>query len=115
MTGRYSFGVASRTLCCSTEGIKKAKRALIRFSLTQKAFAQELEVTRQPIGKFFTGKPVDRNLFIQICEALELQWEEVVAEPPNEAEVEANQNNINMDALVKEVREKIIPRNFQTL
>jgi len=69
-----------RSLYCSPEGIKKAKRALIRYSLTQKALAEELEVTRQPIGKFFTGKPVDRNLFVQICERLDLEWEEVVAE-----------------------------------
>ena len=64
--------MTGRSLCCSIEGIEKARKALIRFSLTQKALAQELEVTRQPIGKFFIGKPVDRNLFIQICEALEL-------------------------------------------
>jgi DNA-binding XRE family transcriptional regulator len=108
MTGRYSFGVASRSLCCSIEGIEKARKALIRFSLTQKALAQELEVTRQPIGKFFTGKPVDRNLFVQICDRLDLEWEEVVAEPPRESEVEVEQNNdINIDALVQEVREKI--------
>lgn len=43
--------------------------------------SQELEGTRQPIGKFFTGKPVDRNLFLQICERRELDWEEIVAAP----------------------------------
>ncbi|MBW4502920.1 MAG: NACHT domain-containing NTPase [Scytonema hyalinum WJT4-NPBG1] len=102
--------MTGRSLCCSIEGIEKARKALIRFSLTQKALAQELEVTRQPIGKFFTGKPVDRNLFVQICDRLELEWEEVIAEPPSEPEVEANQdNNIDIDVLVKEVREKIKP------
>ena len=55
--------MTGRLLCCSLEGIKQVKRALIRNSLAQKALAEELGITRQPVGKFFTGKPVDRNLF----------------------------------------------------
>ncbi|MHC5938892.1 NACHT domain-containing protein [Nostoc sp.] len=96
--------MTGRSLSSSPEGMQKAERALIRYSLTQKALADELEVTRQPIGKFFTGKPVDRNLFVQICDRLGLEWEEIVAEP------EVNQdNNIEIDAIVQEVREKIKP------
>ncbi|MEH2228939.1 MAG: NACHT domain-containing NTPase [Nostoc sp.] len=96
--------MSGRSLSCSLEGIQKAKRALIRCSLTQKALAEDLEVTRQPIGKFFTGKPVDRNLFVQICDRLDLEWEEIVAEP------EINQDNsIDIDAIVQTVREKIKP------
>lgn len=100
--------MSGRSLCCSPEGIQKAKRALIRYSLTQKALADELEVTRQPVGKFFTGKPVDRNLFVQICDRLDLEWEEVVAQPANEPEVNQDRR-INIDVLVQEVREKIKP------
>jgi predicted NACHT family NTPase len=98
-----------RSLSCSPEGIQKAKKALIRFSLTQKALAEELKVTRQPIGKFLTGKPVDRNLFVQICEFLELDWEEVITQV-NEPETETNpENRIEINTLVQEVREKIKP------
>ncbi|MDZ7969232.1 MAG: NACHT domain-containing NTPase [Nostoc sp. DedSLP03] len=97
-----------RSLSCSPEGIQKAKKALIRYSLTQKALAQELEVTRQPIGKFFTGRPVDRNLFVQICDRLDLEWEEIVAEPASEPEVNQD-NSIDIDAIVQAVREKIKP------
>ncbi|MEH2170058.1 MAG: NACHT domain-containing NTPase [Nostoc sp.] len=100
--------MSGRSLSCSPEGIQKAKRALIRYSLTQKALAKELEVTRQPIGKFFTGKPVDRNLFVQICDRLDLEWEEIVAEPASEPEVNQD-NSINIDAIVQEVREKLKP------
>ncbi|WP_445636857.1 helix-turn-helix transcriptional regulator [Nostoc sp. DSM 114161] len=100
--------MSGRSLCCSPEGIQKAKRALIRYSLTQKALADELEVTRQPVGKFFTGKPVDRNLFIQICDRLDLEWEEIVAEPASESEVN-QEKSINIDAIVQKVREKIKP------
>ncbi|MEH1921032.1 NACHT domain-containing NTPase [Nostoc sp.] len=100
--------MSGRSLCSSLEGIQKAKKALIRYSLTQKALAEELEVTRQPIGKFFTGKPVDRNLFVEICDRLDLEWEEIVAEPASEAEVNQD-NSIDIDAIVHEVREKIKP------
>lgn len=102
--------MTGRSLSCSPQGIQQAKRALIRYSLTQKALAEELGVTRQPVGKFFTGKPVDRNLFVQICERLDLEWEEVIAEPFSKAEVEANQdNNIDITAVVQEVRQIIKP------
>ena len=98
-----------RSLSCSPKGIQKAKKALIRFSLTQKALAEELGVTRQPVGKFFTGKPVDRNIFVKICDYLELDWEEVVTQV-NEPETEAKQeNSIDIDNLVQEVRAKIKP------
>jgi len=58
--------MTGRSLCCSLEGIKQAQKPLIRHSLTQKALAEDLGITRQPVGKFFTGKSVDRNLFVQI-------------------------------------------------
>jgi predicted NACHT family NTPase len=98
-----------RSLSSSPEGIQKAEKALIRFSLTQKALAKELNVTRQPISKFLTGKPVDRNLFVRICEFLELDWEEVITQV-NEPETEANPDtSIEIDTLVQEIREKIKP------
>ncbi|MEH2294943.1 NACHT domain-containing NTPase [Nostoc sp.] len=98
--------MSGRSLCSSPEGIQKAKKALIRCSLTQKALAEDLGITRQPIGKFFTGKPVDRNFFVQICDRLDLEWEEIVAEPVSEPEVNQD-NSIDIDAIVQEVREKI--------
>ncbi|MEH1833052.1 MAG: NACHT domain-containing NTPase [Nostoc sp.] len=100
--------MSGRSLCCSLEGIQKAKRALIGCSLTQKALAEDLGITRQPIGKFFTGKPVDRNLFVQICDRLNLEWEEIIAEPASEPEVNQD-NSIDIDAIVQGVREKIKP------
>ncbi|MHC5595013.1 MAG: NACHT C-terminal helical domain 2-containing protein [Nostoc sp.] len=102
--------MSGRSLFSSPEGIQKAKRALIRYSLTQKALAKELEVTRQPIGKFLTGKPVDRNLFVQICDKLDLEWEEIVAEAASEVKVSPdNSIDVDIDAIVQGVREKIKP------
>ncbi|BBC24348.1 hypothetical protein [Pseudanabaena sp. ABRG5-3] len=34
--------------------------------------------TRQPIWRFFAGKPVDRYTFFEICARLDLNWEEIV-------------------------------------
>jgi len=99
--------MSERSLQASQKGINEAKRALTNSQLTQKALAQRIGVTRQPIGKFFRGKPVDRNLFVEICQTLNLDWEEV-AEPPNEPEARVVQDAaIDIDALVQEVREKV--------
>jgi len=99
-----------RSLQASPEGIEKARRALTHNSLTQKALAEEeLKMSRHTVDKFFKGGRVDRRYFIQICERLKLEWDEIVAKPPSEEpKAEANQaNGIDIDALVQEVREKI--------
>ncbi|MBE9125300.1 MULTISPECIES: NACHT domain-containing protein [unclassified Coleofasciculus] len=100
-----------RSLQASQDGIKKAQRALIRYSLTQRALAADLGISRQPVGKFFTGKPVDRNLFAEICHRLDLEWEKVIVQPLSEPEPhQQNQDdNLDVDVFVQEVREKIKP------
>ena len=47
--------------------------------------------TRQPIWRFFAGKPVERFTFFEICARLDLDWQEIVlkttledAEPDND-------------------------------
>ncbi|HEY9669939.1 MAG TPA: NACHT domain-containing NTPase [Waterburya sp.] len=106
----YRWAMTGRSLCCSPEGIEKARKALDYHSLSQKALAEELGMSRQPVTNFFAGKRIDRKYFYQICERLKLEWDEIVAKPPSEPEAEANQDNsVNIDALVQEVREKIKP------
>lgn len=83
--------MAKRSLKASEVGIKKAKQAFNRTGWTQEypASAVGLE-TRQSIWKFFSGRPIDWHLFIDICFQLNLEWEEIVAPPePEEDEVEA--------------------------
>jgi DNA-binding Xre family transcriptional regulator len=71
-----------RSLIASPQGIEKAKLALVRRNLTQKALANESGIASwSTINKFFNGKPVDRSLFLEICEALDLAWEEIAVEP----------------------------------
>src|SRR4028119_447865 len=100
--------MARRSLQASTEGIKKAKLAFLRKGWTQEYLASEVGLeTRQPIWKFFSGKPIDRNVFNEICFRLDLQAEEI-AVPPEGAELVAEekvQDTISdIDALVTRVR-----------
>ncbi|ABA20274.1 Predicted signal transduction protein containing Nacht domain [Trichormus variabilis ATCC 29413] len=70
--------MAKRSLQASAEGIRKAKQAFKRKGWTQEYLAAEVGLeTRQSIWKFFTGKPIDRHVFNDICFALELDTAEI--------------------------------------
>ncbi|MCC5635682.1 NACHT domain-containing NTPase [Nostoc sp. CHAB 5844] len=71
--------MAKRSLQASAEGIRKAKQAFKRKGWTQEYLAAEVGLeTRQAIWKFFTGKPIDRHVFNDICFVLELDISEIV-------------------------------------
>ncbi len=95
-----------RSLQASAEGINKAQAALIRNSFTQQGLAGELGISRQPVTKFFHGKPVDRYIFVTICEKLNLNWEEIITSSslPDIAQ-EASISEI--ETLVQTTREKV--------
>ncbi|MDF5731096.1 MAG: hypothetical protein PUP92_24605 [Rhizonema sp. PD38] len=51
-----------------------------REKLTQTALATELAIASwTTVSKFFNGKPVDRSLFLEICERLNLDWQDIAA------------------------------------
>jgi len=80
--------MAKRSLKASEFGIKKAKQAFRRTGWTQEYLASAVGLeTRQSVWKFFSGRPIERHLFIDICFQLNLEWEEIVA-PPDEDESE---------------------------
>jgi len=63
--------------------------------------------TRQPIWRFFTGQPVERHIFLEICSVLELDWREIVVDPPAEfpgAEELVPVPPSALDVLVQDVR-----------
>lgn len=95
--------MAKRSLQASAEGILKAKRAFQRKGWTQEYLASAAGVeSRQPIWKFFTGRPVDRHVFIEICFALDLTAEEIALPPEVDASAE-------IDDLVQKVRRERAP------
>jgi predicted NACHT family NTPase len=73
--------MTGRSLQASPKGIQLAKQALITKRLRQKDLIGFVCQSRQPIGNFFTGKPVDREIFVGICERLGLNWQEIADLP----------------------------------
>lgn len=70
--------MAKRSIAATAAGIRQAKQVFQRTGWTQSEFAMEVGLaTRQPIWKFFSGRPVERAVFIDICFSLNLEWEEI--------------------------------------
>ena len=72
--------MSGRSLRASAEGIQRAKAILAGRNWTQKYLATDEGIASwTPISKFFNGKPVDRTIFIDICQRLDLHWEDIAA------------------------------------
>jgi predicted NACHT family NTPase len=82
--------MARRSLRASPAGIKKAKTAMTKHKLTHERLAEELVITRQPVFFFFKGVGIDSKIFVQICERLGVNWQEI---------------ELDIDALVQEVKQ----------
>ncbi|RUR73741.1 NACHT domain-containing protein [Chlorogloeopsis fritschii PCC 9212] len=101
--------MAKRSLKASAEGIRRAKQAFKRKKLTQKSLAGEVGLdTRQPIWKFFTGQPVDRQVFHEICRVLGINSQEIVENSTIENELisveNTPENSAYIDSLVQKAR-----------
>ncbi|MEH2048205.1 NACHT domain-containing protein [Nostoc sp.] len=100
--------MVKRSLQASLNGIQEAKRAFARKGWTQDNLATEVNLkTRQPIWRFFSGRPVERHTFIEICLVLELNWREIAIDPPAEfLELEEYPQPpvVHIDKLVQQVR-----------
>jgi predicted NACHT family NTPase len=97
--------MVKRSLRASPSGIQRAKRAFALKGWTQENLAGEVNLkTRQPIWRFFTGKPVDRQIFVEICSILDLDWREIADCPPAEFPEPGEPTPPNLDNLVQEVR-----------
>ncbi|NEU82295.1 NACHT domain-containing NTPase [Nostoc sp. UIC 10630] len=100
--------MVKRSLQASLIGIEQAKRAFALKGWTQDNLSAEVNLkTRQPIWRFFSGRPVERHTFIEICSVLELNWREIVSNPPAEfMEIEEYGRTpvLDIDGLVEKVR-----------
>ncbi|MBD2212516.1 NACHT domain-containing NTPase [Nostoc linckia FACHB-104] len=104
--------MAKRSLQASEEGIRKAKQAFKRKGWTQEYLAATVGLeTRQPIWKFFTGKPIDRQAFNEICLVLDLNpldisqncTEDEITPPEQPLHISTN-FNLDIESLVKKLR-----------
>ncbi len=66
-----------RSLVASLDGIEQAKIALTDKQWTQEELAEQVEVDRQTVNKFFNQKAIDRKIFVEICHTLGLDWQEI--------------------------------------
>jgi predicted NACHT family NTPase len=100
--------MVKRSIQASPTGIQLAKRGFAIKGWTQENLAGEVNLkTRQPIWRFFTGQSVDRQIFIEICSVLDLDWREIALDPPAEfpgmgkiAEI----STLDIDELVQQVK-----------
>ncbi|NES17932.1 MAG: hypothetical protein F6K41_03175 [Symploca sp. SIO3E6] len=69
-----------KSLKASKTGIEKAKQVLFSRQLRQEDLVGYCCNSRQPISKFFNGKPVSRLIFVDICQFLNLDWQHIAEE-----------------------------------
>ena len=102
--------MVKRSLQASSSGIQWAKRAFSLKGWTQENLAGEVNLkTRQPIWRFFTGQPVERQTFLSVCLILDLDWREIADNPPAdfpESDEVAEATPLNIGALVQQVRSR---------
>lgn len=97
--------MVKRSLQASQAGIQQAKRAFVRKGWNQDNLAESVNLkTRQPVWRFFTGRPVERRSFMEICSVLELNWQEIAENPPAEVSESPDQAVLDIDVLVTQVR-----------
>ncbi|MEH2452317.1 NACHT domain-containing protein [Nostoc sp.] len=100
--------MVKRSLQASLTGIQQAKRAFAFKGWTQENLAAEVNLkTRQPIWRFFSGRPVERHTFVEICLVLEVNWREIATNPPAEfleLEEYTQFSVLDIDILVQKVR-----------
>ena len=113
--------MSSRSLKVAPEYINQVKSALRqnRFN-SQESLAIKMGISRSTISNFFNGRAVDFQNFIDICEKLGQDWQEIAyledalpaaSDRDFTLSQESSQpkNGIDIDALVQEVREKVKP------
>ncbi|GAB4380117.1 MAG: hypothetical protein Kow00121_35710 [Elainellaceae cyanobacterium] len=100
--------MVKRSLKASFPGIQQAKSAFARKGWTQENLAGEVGLkTRQSVWRFFTGQPVERQVFQELCLILDLDWREIAIDPPAEFPEPGEVTNdpvADIDTLVKRVK-----------
>jgi predicted NACHT family NTPase len=94
----------ARSLKASVEGLEKAKSAFKLKGKTQDYLAGSVSCNRGVVINFFARKTVATNLFQAICTELGLEWGEIAE---LDADIQPPIQDVDLDALVREVRAKV--------
>jgi len=86
------------TYAASTQGVEKAEKALKRLGFESKInFAKSNLLSRSTVTKFFQCQPIQLDSLKRICEALMLDWQEIVQmceeEQSNRLEINESSNS----------------------
>ncbi|NMG18381.1 TniB family NTP-binding protein [Brasilonema bromeliae] len=74
----------ARSLKVAQEYIQKVKSSLQRNSYpSQKALADDLGISLSTVKNFLSSKPVDYQYFVEICQKLGLDWQEIAFKEPD--------------------------------
>ena len=103
--------MVKRSLKVSEQYLERVKNIFIGFKITQQIFADRLQISRSTVSNFFRGKSVKQDLFLNICESLHLDWQEITGLKTNQ---EDNDHITNVDAnkiesLVTKLRHQVQP------
>lgn len=97
--------MVKRSLQASPHGIEQAKRAFAHKGWSQENLAGEVGLkTRQSVWRFFTGQPIERQVFQEICSTLGLNWREITTEPPAAFFETEDAAVADIETLVRQVR-----------
>jgi len=102
---------AKRSLIASVAGIEQARIALTHKTWTYENLEQELTISRQPVVNFFTGKTVDRKIFVNICLKLDLDWKKIkivdspISQPESKLEQKEPSNTQPANAEPEQIEE----------
>lgn len=101
-----------RSLRASQDGIKQAKIALADRAWRREDLAAKVEISRSTMMKFFSGKSVDTSYFVQICQALELNWQEIAQSEPTDSEPN---NCVALDVVKTRLVAPSIPTRYENI
>lgn len=100
--------MVKRSLRASLPGIQQARHAFALKGWTQENLAGEVGLkTRQSVWRFFTGQPVERQVFQELCSILNLDWREIAINAPAEFPEPSKVESVpvaDIDTLVRQVR-----------
>jgi len=107
--------MAKRSLQASPSGVRTAKQNFTLKGWTQEYLAQEVGIkTRQPIWRFFAGLPIERYTFFEICNVLNVKWQQIALNPDvkdgdrstdfKDIDLELQTASFDLNNLVKMVR-----------
>ena len=85
----------SRSLTVSAQHVPTVKTALRRAGWsTQRALAEDLDMALSTVSRFLNGRPVDYAIFLEICDRINLDWQQVAnVSPLDRAESDIGSNS----------------------